>query len=199
MNSKYNQAVKYFKEKQYKKAFEIFWELKAYYECGYCKFISGDIDLANLCWEYIDVDSPALNWGKNVISLVNLKVPNGLSFFQIRNFLERDIQLLLENSQIKMVENIISAADILAEYNPEVYKFIGRVLLLNNYYDLARTFLLKSKDICYKDSEVHFLLAQYYLSQNNIAEAINILKISVGLNSAYFPAKKLLNKLLAIV
>ena len=191
-------ASKFFNEKHYEDAFKEYLSLEMYYECGYCKFILGDIENAKLFWQKSHIDSPAITWGQNVSRLCSLMVPHSLTFFQIRNFLERDLQLLIENNQLIMVENIISAADILAEFNPETYKFIGRVLMNNGYFDIAYEFLLKSRDICYKDCEIHFLLAQFYLAKGNNKEAIKILEKSISLNSSYFPAKKLLSQIVSL-
>ena len=89
----------------------------------------------------------------------------------------------------------MSASDILVEFNPEAYKFIGRVLLNNGYFDLANEFLQKALEICYSDCEVHFLLAQYYLFKEDVQSAIKILKKSISINSGYFPAKNLLKSI----
>lgn len=191
----YNQALNFFNQKQYEQAFNIFAQLDCTYECGYCKFILGDIESAKSIWTDHSDENPAIEWGLNLIEIVNLTIPTNLTFFQIRNFLERDMQLLFENNQLKMIENIMSASDILAEFNPEAYKFIGRVLLNNGYFDLANEFLEKSLMVCYSDCEVHFLIAQYYLFKENKKEAIKILKKSIKINSGYFPAKKLLARI----
>ena len=191
----YHQALKFFNEKNYDKAFNFFELAGCFYECGYCKFIQGDINSAQNYWRKNDIDSPAINWGFNIIDIVKLTIPSTLTFFQIRNFLERDMQNLFENNQLKMLENIMSASDILAEFNPESYKFIGRVLLNNGYFDLSNDFLKKSLDICYTDCETHFLLAQYYIYKQDIKSAIKILKESISINSGYFPAKNLLKSL----
>ena len=190
--NEYNQALNLFNIKSYNKAFDVFLGLDCLYECGYCKFLLGDIDAALNFWKQDKIDSPAINWGLNLIDIVQLTVPTNLTFFQIRNFLERDMQLLFETGQLKMLENIMSACDILAEFNPESYKFIGRVLLNNGYFDLSNEFLQKALMICYSDCEVHFLLAQYYLFKQEFTEAKKILKKSIKINSGYFPAKKLL-------
>lgn len=196
MTDKIANAFNLFYEKHYDDAFKEFLLLEMFYEAGYCKFIQGDIENAKLFWKKVDVNSPALKWGESIIRLCNLMIPEKLTFFQIRNFLERDLQLLIENNQLSLVENIISSADILAEFNPETYKFIGRVLMNNGYFDIAYEFLLKSKAICYKDCENHFLLAQFYLAKGNNKTAIKILKNSIAINSGYFPAKKLLSQVM---
>lgn len=191
-------AFKFFYEKHYDDAFKEFLSLGMFYECGYCKFIQGDIENARLFWQKIQTDSPAKKWGENIINLCYSMIPQKLTFFQIRNFLERDLQLLIENNQLTYVENIINTADVLAEFNPESYKYIGRVLMNNGYYDLAENFLLKSKDICYNDCEIHFLLAQFNLAKGNVKEAMKILDRAISINSGYFPAQNLINQLLTL-
>lgn len=191
----YNHALKFFNQKKYDVAFEMFDDLGCCYECGYCKLLLGDIGGAQYFWKKIKNTSPAVDWGLNLISIVQLTIPSSLTFFQIRNFLERDMQLLFETNQLRMLENIMSASDILAEFNPESYKFIGRVLLNNGYFDLANEFLQKALDVCYSDCEVHFLLAQYYLFKKDVQSAIKILKKSISINSGYFPAKNLLKSI----
>ncbi len=196
MTSAYKTALKYFYQKQYNNACDEFLSTDMFYECGYCKFIQGDLDRAQRYWKQSKQASPAIEWGFRLICLINQTIPDDISFFQIRNFLERDMQLLIENNQLKIVEKILSAADILAEFNPEVYKFIGRVLFNNAYYDLAGEFLEKAKDIYYGDCEIHYLLAQYYLVRNDSPSAIKILKKSLSINPEYFPASNLLKKLM---
>ena len=105
------------------------------------------------------------------------------------------MQLLFENRQFKMVENILSAADIIAEFNPEAYKFIGRVLLNNGYCTQGYEFLQKARDIYYSDPETHYLLAQYYLLINDKNAASKILKKSLSFNPHYFPASNLLESI----
>lgn len=191
----YKNALILFQNGEYQEAFELFRSLDKLYECGYCKFISGDIKSAQNIWQLSKIDSPALNWGLCMIALINLTIPQRLSFFQIRNFLERDLDLLIKNGHIKYVENIISAADILSEYNAETYKFIGRVLLNNGYCTQGYEFLQKARDIYYSDPETHYLLAQYYLLINDKNAATKILKKSLSFNPHYFPASNLLESI----
>ena len=195
MTKDYQSALNLFIAKEYNEAFCLFEKLGAVYEAGYCQFAVGNIKLAKQIWENSKIDSPAINWGLSIISLINLTIPKQLSFFQIRNFLERDLDLLIKNHQIKYVENVISAADILSEYNAETYKFIGRVLLNNGYKIQSYEFFEKSRDIYYADPETHYLLAQYYISQNEYNAATKILKKSLAINPNYFPATNLLQKL----
>ena len=81
---------------------------------------------------------------------------------------------------------------MLAQNNQESYKFIGRVFVNNEYFDLAELFLKRAKDICYVDPEVHFLLAKCHLHNNDKKEAKKALKTSIEKGYGYYPAKKLL-------
>lgn len=195
MNKLHDKALELFYEKQYDKAFELFDELNLKYECGYCLLALGKLEEAKKMWECIKTDSPAINWGLSLISLIYLTIPKNLTFFQIRNFLERDLSMLIETNQLRYAENVISAADILCEYNPETYKFIGRVLLNSGYKEQSLEFLKKALDVCYIDSEIHYLLAEYHVSQGSISEAIKTLNKSLAMTPNYFPAKDMLKKL----
>lgn len=195
MIDNYQKAIDLFKKKDYKNAFIIFEQLNKKYECGYCKLMCANLYEAQSIWEKSRIDSPALKWGLALIKIINLNVPENLSFFQIRNFLERDLTLLIENQHNQYAENVISATDILTEYNPETPKFVGRVLLNTNNFELAFEFLLKARNICYIDPEVHFLMAQYYIKHNDKTSAKRILQTSLDLNPEYFPASNLLKQL----
>ncbi len=181
--------------KDYDEAFKIFDILNCKYECGFIKLAKGQIKEAEKLWKQCKDQSPAVNWGLSLVSLLNLTVPKGLTFFQIRNFLERDLKLLIDNKHLQLAENLISASDILAEYNPESYKFIGRVLLQSGYVGQSFEFLEKSREICYSDPEIYFLLADYYVKSNDISSAIKTLKKSIKMNPAYFPSKNMLEHL----
>ena len=185
-------AVQLFEDRDYKKSFDIFWHMSMFYHAGYCKFAQAHFAEADKIWTSFCNDSPAVNWGLSIIQLANLTIPKNLTFFQIRNFLERDLSLLMENGHFAYVENIISSVAILYEFNPEVYKFIARVLLNSGYHDVAKDFLMKAHSICYNDAEVHYLLARYYLAINNIQAAVKTLKIALEINPQYFPIKNLL-------
>ena len=85
MIKKQNNAFNLFYKKMYDDAFKAFLSLEMYYECGYCKFVTGDIENSRLFWKKCEIESPAINWGFNIVSLLNLTVPSGLTFFLIRN------------------------------------------------------------------------------------------------------------------
>jgi len=192
----YKKALDLFNQKEYTQAAKLFDKLDLKYESGYCEFAKTDFEKAKYIWEHSNIDSPAVNWGFCALNLVNLIIPIKMSYFQIRNFLERDIAVLLEGEHMNYVENIISAEKVLFKFNPESYKFIGRVLVNEGYLDVGYDFLLKARDVCYTDPEVHFLIAEYFLFLLDRETAARVLEDSLKINPDYYPAKSLLEQTL---
>ena len=185
----------YLEEKNYKKASDLYKKSNMLFEYGRCELLQGNIDTTKAVWQSLDNSSPAIIWGKSLLEFINLYVINIPSFFQIRAFLEMDLDALLNANQITYCENIVNGAHLFAQNNPESYKFIGRVFVNNSYYDLADLFLQKAKDVCYVDPEVHFLLAKCYIEKKDIKKAKKSLETSIEKGFGYYPAKKLLEKI----
>ncbi len=184
-----------FNEQKYSDAAKIFYELKMFYESGYCLLMLGDLFNAKRLWDSLDDSKPIYLWGKSMLGFIEKK-PNQLpTYFQIRNFLEQDLDALLRANLISFAENLINSIDMLAQINSESYKYMARVLLNHNYYDISQNFLEQSKDIYYKDPETHFLLAKIYLQKHEIEKAKISLNNAIKVNDGYFPAKNLLNEL----
>lgn len=188
-------AKSYLELKEYKKASHIFARKGNLYEFGRCELLCGNFDNTRDIWTNIKEDTPASLWGKSLLEFINLYVVHVPTFFQIRAFLEVDLDALLNASQITFCENIVNGAHLFERNNQESYKFIGRVFLNNNYFDLAFMFLEKAKDICYVDPEVHFMLAKCYLHKQEFNKAKNALNISLEKGFGYFPAKRLLEQI----
>ncbi len=185
----------YIEEKNYNEAARIYYKSGMLYEYGRCCLLSGNIEETSHIWRTIKEDNPATLWGKSLLEFINLYVVNIPTFFQIRAFLEVDLDALLQADLITYCENIANGAHLFAQNNPESYKFIGRVFVNNKYYELAELFLKKAKDVCYVDPEVHFLLAKCYLHKNDIKKAKASLKTSMEKGYGYYPAKKLLKEI----
>lgn len=114
------------------------------------------------------------------------------TYFQIRNFLELDLSILILYCKGEYVEKIIRYADFMAYYNPECYKFIGRAFWANNLMSAAMFFLRRAKDKFYQDPELHYLLAYiFYNNDRNIDLAKKALGACLGILPEYAPAKKL--------
>ncbi len=185
----------YFEEGDFKTASEIFKDAGMLYECGRCELLQGNLEQAKEIWSSIKTDSPPILWGRSLLEFINLYVINVPSFFQIRAFLEVDLDAMLKAGLLNYCENIVNGAHLLALNNQESYKFIGRVFINNNYYDLAELFLQKAKEVCYVDAEVHYLLAKYFIHNKDTAQAKKSLEIAIDKGFGYFPARKLLEEI----
>ena len=185
----------YQKEQNYKKAAEIYKKLGLLYEYGRCELLQGNLNITKDIWSDIKDENPAVLWGKSLLGFIELYVTSVPTFFQIRAFLEVDLDALLKARLITYCDNIVNGAHFLEQNNQESYKFIGRVFVNNNYFELAELFLNKAKDVCYVDPEVHLMLAKCHLYKNNIEAAKNSLKISMEKGYGYFPAKRMLEQL----
>lgn len=186
----------YIEEKDYLKAASIYSQLNFRYELGRCTLLSGNLKEAKKIWLSIKEDNPATLWGKSLIEFIDLYVTRIPTFFQIRAFLEVDLDAMLNANLITYCENIVNGAHLFAQNNQESYKFIGRVFVNNEYFDLAELFLQKAKDICYVDPEVHFMLAKCHMHNGDKERAISSLKTSLEKGYGYYPAKKMLKKLM---
>lgn len=164
-------------------------------ELGYCKLLSGNLDEAKKIFDTLKESDFRADWAIKLIQFIERYVTTVPSYFQIRNFLEIDLNLLIKAGQAEYVENIINGADLFFSANPESYKFIARVMLNNGYYDLAMHFLKKAKDKFYYDPEMHFMLAMCYSNMGEIEKAKGALNICLEILPAYYPARNLLQKL----
>ncbi len=112
-------------------------------EYAYCKLLKGDAETAkNEFLKILNYDTRA-NWGYKLTQFIDGYVMNVPSYFQIRNFLEIDLNLLIKSKLPDFVENVINGADIFYSINPESYKFIARVMLYNNFDEIAFYYLKK--------------------------------------------------------
>lgn len=174
---------------------EFFRQNNSFLEYAYCKLFSGDIKTAEIEFEKMEKYDFRADWAKKLIQFITNNIKTLPSYFQIRNFLEIDLNLLIQAKQPEFVENIISGADLFYSVNPESYKFISRVMLYNDYPDIALHYLNKAKEKFYYDPEMHFMLANCYVKNGEIDSAKESLKNCLSILPAYFPAEKLLNKI----
>lgn len=174
---------------------EFFKQNNLLLEYAYCELLTGNLEEAKKTFESLkDFDSRA-DWANKLIQFMKGYVATIPSYFQIRNFLEIDLNLLLQSGQAEYVENIINGADLFYSINPESYKFISRVMMNNDFVDIALFYLHKAKDKFYYDPEMHFMLANCYLKKGEISQAKKALLNCLNILPKYYPAKNLLDKL----
>lgn len=188
-------AKSYIELNDYSRAGLIYEKLNMQYEHGRCELLQGNMENTKKIWKSIKEETPATLWGKSLLEFINLYVINVPTFFQIRAFLELDLDAILSANLINYAENIANGAHIFAKNNQESYKFIGRVFVNNKYFDLAKLYLNEAKNICYIDPEVHYLLAKCYIHEGDTEKATKSLKTSVEKGYGYYPAKKLLENI----
>ncbi|MDD3236644.1 MAG: hypothetical protein PHV37_00925 [Candidatus Gastranaerophilales bacterium] len=188
-------AKVFFFEEDYKSAARIYYLQKMFYESGYCLLMQGDLYNAKRLWNSLDDEAPIVEWGKILLKLIEKKQTQPPTYFQVRNFLEQDLDALLRANLISYAENLINSVDILVQANSESYKYMARVLYNHNYLDIAKNFLNRSKDIYYKDPETHFLIGKINLAKGDTIGARVALNRAVEVNQDYFPAKNLLEKI----
>lgn len=191
----YIDAKTKFFEGDYISAENYFHQNNCVLEYAYCKLLEGDADKAKSAFLSIYKNDLRADWGRKLIQFIQGYVSEVPSYFQIRNFLEIDLNLLIKAGQPDYVENIINGADIFYSINPESYKFIARVMLNNGFHDVAIFYLNKAKDKFYNDPELHLMLANCHIQNRDINKAKASISDCLTILPEYFPAKILLAKI----
>ena len=193
MELKYEKVKEDFLSGRLKGCRVFFEENKFYVEAGYCYIVLDKLEKAqemfNLAKDY-DVRA---KWRLLLIQMIKDDIRSFPTYFQVRNFLELDLNILILYCKGNYVEKIIRYADFMAYYNPECYKFIGRAFWANNLIPAALFFLRKAKDKFYQDPELHYLLAYiFYHNEKNIEQCKKSLNTCLEILPEYAPAKSLL-------
>jgi len=171
----------------------FFEENNYYLEAGYCCIILDKLDRAEELFNKVKTENIRANWGLFLIQLIRGDIRSYPTYFEVRNFLELDIDILITYCKSNYIEKIIRYADFMAHYNPECYKFIGRVFWANNLMSAAMFFLRRAKEEFYQDPELHYLLAYiYYTNDKNLDECRKSLDVCMNLLPEYAPARNLL-------
>ena len=158
-------------------------------EQGYYLIINEDLISAQAV--FASLDSPRSRWGKILCDILNGRMFEYPSYFEIRNFLEIDLDFLLKNEKIDYVEQLLGSLDILIKINQESYKYVARVMFENKFYNACYKYLEKSKDVFYSDPELHFMFTKYYLHLGDYIKANKHIVACLNILPDYFPAKKL--------
>lgn len=126
-------------------------------ENAYSLLFNEDLEKAKFAFSQIKDSDVRAKWALFMISLIEGNVKEYPTYLQLRNFLEIDLNLLIHYFKGDYVEKIIRYCDFMFTINPEVYKFIGRVLYNNNLEQQALFFLEKAKSYFWHDPELHYL------------------------------------------
>lgn len=155
-------------------------------EHAYLAILNDELDAASIIFS--NIDSARAKWGKILVSILNGYMKFYPTYFQIRNFLEIDLDFLLKNEKIEYVELLLGALDELVQINQETYKFAARVMFANKLYSAAFNYMQKSKLIYYNDAELHFMFAKYYFTVHDYNEAEFYINECLNLIPDYYPA-----------
>ena len=192
----YNEALQYLEQGEISACKDYFRDNGYKLEYGYTLMLSDNHDEAEKIFNMIS--SLRADWALKLIPIMQGYLDNIPTYFQIRNFLEIDINLLFKASQKNYVEYILGAADSFQSVNTESYKFLGRVLLKNGYMNASKIFLDKSSDVCWRDPELQYLYVEYYLMNNDIANACKAVDNCLRVSPEYYPAISMQKKLKTI-
>lgn len=162
-------------------------------EHGYFAILSDDLESAKKIFSQID--SPRALWGKALVDIISGYIEKCPTYFQIRNFLEIDLDFLLKNNKIDYVEMLLGSVDLLADINQETYKYVARVMYENELYKAAKEYMEKSKEVFYNDPELHFMLSKYYMHERSYLKASFHIDECLRVLPEYYPAKLLKEKI----
>ncbi|MBQ4115096.1 hypothetical protein IJD34_06795 [bacterium] len=163
-------------------------------EHAYLAILKDDLSSAKAIFE--KTDSPRANWGITFVEILKGYLKRYPTYFEIRNFLEIDLDFLIKNEKLDYVEQVLGASDILINTNQETYKYIARVMFENKLYKVAMEYLEKSKRQFYNDPELHFIISKFFLKHNNFAQALKYIEECLKILPDYYPAILLKNEIL---
>lgn len=164
-------------------------------ENAYCELLNDNIQKAVMLLSAIKDNDIRAHWASFMISMIQDNIKEYPSYFEIRNFLEIDLNILLTYFKGNYVEKIIRYADFMFTINPEVHKYIGRVFYNNKFEEQGMFFLERARNYFYHDPELHYLLAYIYFNNKDFTKAEKSLNDCLYILPAYFPAKNLLKKI----
>lgn len=196
MTTKYKQIKQDFLSGRFKGC-RAFFESNNYpVEAGYCYMVLDNFSKAKELFEKAQIDNIRGHWGLLLLQILEEKISMAPTYFEVRNFLEIDLDIFMTYNKGDIVQQIINYSDFLAFYNLECYKFIGRAFWSHNYLPAAMFFLNKAKDKLYKDPELHYLLAYIYYLNNNVNYCKKEIDTCLEILPQYAPAIMLKQKIL---
>lgn len=155
-------------------------------EHAYLAILNEDLTSAEAVFEA--VDSPRARWGKALVGILSNYMEFYPSYFEIRNFYEIDLDFLIKNEKVGYVESLLGSLEYLSKINQEVYKYTARVMYENGYINASLNYMEKSKELFYKDPELHFMLAKYYFKTNQFKLSDYYLSECLSFVPSYYPA-----------
>lgn len=156
-------------------------------ESAYLSILNDDLQTASAIFN--SLDSPRARWGVILVSVLEGFLKVYPTYFDIRNFLEIDLDFLIKNEKIDYIEQLLGVLDFFSKINQETYKYAARVMYENKYYKVAREYMEKSKKVFYNDPELHFMFAKYFYETRDYSEANFYINECIKILPDYYPAK----------
>ena len=195
MISKYQQVKNDFLSGRLKGCKEFFEKNNYYIETAYCYLVLDNFVKAKELFESAKDFDIRAHWGLILIQMIEQNISSPPSYFEIRNFLETDLDIFMTYFKGDIVQQIVNYSDYMAFYNPECYKFIGRAFWAHGFMPVAMFFLERAKDKLYNDPELHYLLAYIYYTSKDIKNCAKEVDTCLEILPLYSPAVKLKEKL----
>lgn len=201
MQDRYTENLREFLSGNNKKA-KVFFAKHGYeLESAYCKLVDDDLKSAKQKFFKLKNFDLRADFGYKLVNILQAPTESILDvnyasmpkFFQLRNFLETDLNILIMHHKGDYVQKLCRYSNVFANINSEAYKYFSRAFFFNNYIDFALEFALKAKNYFYNDAELHYHLALIMLSRNDKMNAVNYCKSCLNIANNYYPAQHLLN------
>jgi len=197
MNLDYKTAKENFLASRFDGCQKFFVENGCILELAYYEILAENLQEAKKLFELVKDKDIRAQWGVYLVSMLEINVTTYPSYFELRNFLEIDLNILIQNCKGQYVQNILGYADFMSKINPEVYKFIGRVFYKNGFQKEGMVLFERAKDTFYNDPELHFLIATAYLDAGDKTKALHYAKTCQKVLPDYYPAVTLEKQLIA--
>ncbi len=165
-------------------------------EQAYCEIIFDNLSKAKQLFSELAAQDVRAHWGLVLLECINGTISHYPTYFELRNFLEIDLNLLISYCKGAYVEKLVRYADFMFTINPETHKFIGRAFLNNGMKPQAMFFLKRAKDHFYHDPELHFMLAAIYKEDGDIELSKKSAETCLEILPNYAPAKALLEEII---
>ena len=160
-------------------------------EAAYYELFHKNCNMAHKLFLSVADEDIRANWGAFLSAMCSDCVSGYPSYMEIRNFFEVDLQLLLNYYLGDYIEIICNYSNFLGNINSEVYKYMGRVFMKNNYTSLGLLYLKHGEDYFYRDPELHYLLAEYYYQIKDYNTSRDYINKCLRLLPEYYPAVKM--------
>ena len=188
MKLDYDKAKENFLASQFEGCQKFFAEHGCFLELAYYEIISDNLPRARELFNKIKEIDIRADWGLYLVSMIEHKASRCPTYFELRNFLEIDLNILIQNGKGQYVQNILGYSEFMSQINPEVYKFIGRVFYNNGLKEEGMYVFEKAKEIFYQDPELHYLIALAYKEKGDNQKALHYAKTCQEILPEYCPA-----------